>query len=101
MYPIQLDRESLDYMKFKWVAERMTKLASNCVFKVEDCYLDFGANMMQTTIIAYPRNSNYNFQAINPRQWEIIYLQDVISHMEEIAEDIIENLAESKLVTKK
>lgn len=57
-------------------------------FGVDDTYLDFGADWMWTTIIAY-RNFSYkdSYQALCPRDWKkICYgdMDDLVSVVKEI-----------------
>ena len=56
-------------------ASRVAEQKSPCGYryKVEDTYLDFGANMQWTTLIAYKQDyRNDSYQALNPVEWDKI-----------------------------
>lgn len=46
-------------------------LVDNIEFEVEECYLDYGARLMHTTLIAY-RNDGASYQWLSPRETEEI-----------------------------
>lgn len=68
------DRE---YMKLQTLADMMSMESPNGYkYNVVDCYLDFGANMVWTTI-CYD-NEWGGVQVLSPREWEEIICSDSV-----------------------
>ena len=63
--------EDREYMRLKIAADILSGLATRTTFKVEDTYWDLGAGLVWTTIIAY-RDDGSSWQALNPREHELI-----------------------------
>ena len=87
-----LTRNEQAYKNLMAVAKLLeAKDKNGIMYEVQDCYLDFGAGTLQTTIIAHDPNESgvlASYQAINPIQWKDITNAETIEQLLEIAHNI-------------
>ena len=81
-----LSKQDEDYKKLENVAEMLQHLSPNhAKYVVRDVYLDFGANLMWTTIC---REEYRECQVLSPREWKEIMLADSFSELKAIVDEI-------------
>ena len=65
---------------------------------IENTYFDFGQDWMWTTIIVKDeKNQRRSWQALSPRDWELIVTCDSISKLTEMALYFMDNIANDNI----
>jgi len=68
------------------MADLLNKAQREIEYTVEECYFDFGQNWMYTTIIAKRNIDGQRWQALNPREQEMVVGGDFAEFAEVFAE---------------
>lgn len=78
-------KDEIGYKKLEAVAILLTLESKNgCKYHVEDCYEDYGADMMWTTII----RDDDDCQVLNPKEWDDIFFAETPAELVKCVEDI-------------
>ena len=81
-----LTKDSREYKKLECVALYLELTSKHkAEYKVEDTYLDYGADWVWTTIV---RHGYMECQILSPRQWKIIMEIETGHDLVKVAEDI-------------
>lgn len=78
-----------EYKRLERAAKILTEASPRkCVYKVEDTYFDYGQGWTWTTIICYPPNGEYSYQALYPAQHEkILTSENLLETLAEIVQE--------------
>lgn len=91
--PRTITKGTKEFKNLQAVAKMLEADSANGYrYEVEDCYFDFGQDWMQTTIICHNDSETgvlHSWQAINPRQWDLVTSADCIGGLVYAVEDIV------------
>lgn len=78
-----------EFARLERAAKILTEASPRkCVYKVENTYFDFGQGWTWTTLICYPPDNGYEYQALNPVQHrKILETGNLIETLAEIIQD--------------
>ncbi len=79
------EKTSAEYARLTKCAEILTIASEHgTVYKVEDCYFDYGQDWLYTTIIAYCADGS-EYQALSPREQEdLLFADDVLEGVHKV-----------------
>ena len=78
-----------EYARLERAAKILTETSPRkCVYKVENAYFDYGQGWAWTTIICYPPDNGYSYQALYPAQHEkILTSENLLETLAEIVQE--------------
>lgn len=81
-----LEKDSREFKKLEWIASCLAfESKHNAEYKVEDVYLDYGADWVWTTIV---RHGYMECQVLSPRQWKMIMDAETMADLINAVDDI-------------